>query len=209
MREEILYVKLDMDVEVTATDVFLKDLGSLYCIDDTIVNRCNAMKICTFEDGQKRKVISVMKIIEMITAIYPGLQIINIGEADIIIEHVKQEKKGRYRKLPKIIFVSLISFFGTAFTIMAFHNDIQIQELFNKVHTMIVGYESNGHSILELSYSVGLCVGIIVFFNHIGGKRISADPTPIEVEMRIYEEDVNKTLIENAERMNIEVDTKG
>jgi len=27
--------------------------------------------------------------------------------------------------------------------------------------------------------------------------------------MRIYEEDVNKTLIENAERMNIEVDAKG
>jgi len=92
---------------------------------------------------------------------------------------------------------------------MAFHNDIQIQELFNKVHVMIAGSESNGRSVLELSYSIGLCVGIIVFFNHIGGKRISKDPTPIEVEMRIYEEDVNKTLIENADRMNIEVDLKG
>ena len=145
----------------------------------------------------------------MITEIYPGLQIVNVGETDVIIERVKKEKKGRYRNIPKIVFVSLISFFGTAFTIMAFHNDIQIQELFNKVHTMIAGYESNGHSVLELSYSIGLCIGIIVFFNHIGGKRISSDPTPIEVEMRIYEEDVNKTLIENAERMNIEVDTKG
>ena len=92
---------------------------------------------------------------------------------------------------------------------MAFHNDIQIQELFNNVHVMITGKESNGHTILELSYSIGLCLGIIVFFNHIGGKRISSDPTPIEVEMRIYEEDVNQTLIDNAERMNIEVDTKG
>ena len=209
MHQEILYVKLDMDVETSLADVFLKDLGSLYCKDDTIVSKCEALKICTFKEGQNRKVISVMKIIEMITNMYPGLQIINIGEADVIIEHVKQEKKGRYRKLPKIVFVSLISFFGTAFTIMAFHNDIQIQELFNKVHVMIAGYESNGHSILELSYSIGLCIGIIVFFNHIGGKRISADPTPIEVEMRIYEEDVNKTLIENAERMNIEVDAKG
>ena len=209
MHQEILYIKLNKDVEVTAADVFLKDLGSLYCKDDMIVRKSKALKICTFKQNQTRKVISVMKIIEMITAVYPEIEIVNIGETDIIIEHVKQEKKGRYRKLPKIIFVSLISFFGTAFTIMAFHNDIQIQELFNKVHTMIAGYESNGHSILELSYSVGLCIGIIVFFNHIGGKRISADPTPIEVEMRIYEEDVNKTLIENAERMNIEVDTKG
>jgi len=209
MHQEILYIKLNKDVEVTAADVFLKDLGSLYCKDDTIVRKCKALKICTFKQNQTRKVISVMKIIEMITAVYPEIEIVNIGETDIIIEHVKQEKKGRYRKLPKIIFVSLISFFGTAFTIMAFHNDIQIQELFSKVHEMITGYPSNGFTILEISYSIGLCVGIIVFFNHIGGKRITSDPTPIEVEMRIYEEDVNKTLIENADRLQIEVDTKG
>lgn len=209
MHQEAVYIKLEKDVEVVCDDVFLKDLGSLFCKDDTVVNRCNALKICTFKEGQSRKVISVMKIIQMITEVCPGIRIENIGETDIIIERVKQEKKGKYRKLPKIVFVCLISFFGTAFTIMAFHNDIQIQELFNKVHVMIAGSESNGNSLLEVSYSVGLCIGIIVFFNHIGGKRISADPTPIEVEMRIYEEDVNKTLIENAERMNIEADTKG
>ena len=209
MHQEVLYLKLNKDVETNSGVVFLKDMGSLFCKDDTIVNRCNSLKVCTLKESQSRKVISVMKIIEMITDVYPGIQIENIGETDIIIERIKSEKKGVYRKLPKIIFVSLISFFGTAFTIMAFHNDIQIQELFNNVHVMITGQKSNGHSVLELSYSVGLCVGIIVFFNHIGGKRISSDPTPIEVEMRIYEEDVNQTLIDNAERMNIEVDIKG
>lgn len=209
MHQDILYIKLDKDVEVTENDIFLKDLGNLYCINDTVVNRCNALKVCTLKEGQSRKVVSVMKIIQMITDVYPGIHVENIGETDIIIERIKMEKKGKYRKLPKIFFVSLISFFGTAFTIMAFHNDIQIQELFNNVHVMITGKESNGHTILELSYSIGLCLGIIVFFNHIGGKRISSDPTPIEVEMRIYEEDVNQTLIDNAERMNIEVDTKG
>ena len=39
-----------------------------------------------------------------------------------------------------------------------------------------------------------------MFFNHIGGRRITKDPTPIEVEMRIYETDVNKALIETADR---------
>lgn len=209
MHQEVIYIKLEKDVEVTCYDIYLRDLGSLFCKDDTIVKRCEMLKICSFEENQTRKVISVMKIIEMISDTFPGIRVENIGETDIIIERVKQEKKGKYRKLPKIVFVSLISFFGTAFTIMAFHNDIQIQELFNKVHEMITGSPSSGHSILEISYSLGLCVGIIVFFNHIGGKRISSDPTPIEVEMRIYEDEVNQTLIDNADRMNIEVDTKG
>ena len=89
---------------------------------------------------------------------------------------------------------------------MAFHNDIAISELFNGIHKMITGVESNGHSILEFSYSIGLCIGIIVFFNHIGGKRITKDPTPIEVEMRIYEDEVNQTLIDYAQRMQMEMD---
>lgn len=209
MQQEILYIKLEKDVEVTKSDIFLRDLGSLYCKNDTIVNRCNALKISSLRDGDERKVISVMKIIELLIKQFPGIQIINIGETDVLIERVKPEQKNKVRLVFKIIFVALIAFFGTAFTIMAFHNDIQIQELFNKIHEMVLGTPSNGHSILELSYSLGLCVGIIVFFNHIGGRRITKDPTPLEVSMKRYEEDVNQTLIEEADRMNIEVDTKG
>ena len=46
--------------------------------------------------------------------------------------------------------------------------------------------------------------GIILFYNHIGKRRITKDPTPIEVEMRLYEKDVNETIIDNAARMNKE-----
>lgn len=49
-------------------------------------------------------------------------------------------------------------------------------------------------------------MGIIVFFNHIGGRRITKDPTPIEVEMRVYEKDVNDALIETADREGKTID---
>ena len=39
-----------------------------------------------------------------------------------------------------------------------------------------------------------------VLFNHFGGRKITEDPTPMEVEMRVYEDDVNKTLIEQEKR---------
>ena len=35
---------------------------------------------------------------------------------------------------------------------------------------------------------------------------VSADPTPIEVEMRIYEKDVDDTLIETADREGKTID---
>ena len=48
---------------------------------------------------------------------------------------------------------------------------------------------------MEIGYSIGLGVGIVVFYNHIGKRKITKDPTPIEVALRNYEEDVDKALI--------------
>ena len=102
--------------------------------------------------------------------------------------------------------VSLVSFFGTAFTIMAFHVDVQIRNVFAIIYQIILGKESTGVTILEISYSVGLAAGIILFFNHIGGRRITKDPTPIEVAMRKYEEDVDMALIATADREGKTID---
>ena len=54
--------------------------------------------------------------------------------------------------------------------------------------------------VLERSYAFGLMAGILIFFNHIGKRRLTKDPTPIEVSMRNYEDDVNKTLSETWDR---------
>lgn len=209
MEQITLYIKLEKNVEIPSDEIFLKDLGSLYCKDDTVVNKCKCLKICKLAQGKNaRKVISVMKIVQLLDAAFPDIHVENIGETDVVVERVEREQMPKWKEVLKIAFVSGITFFGTAFTIMAFHTDIGIIELFNGIHKMITGTESNGHSILEFSYSIGLSVGIIVFFNHIGGKRITKDPTPIEVEMRIYEDEVNQTLIDYAERMEMEIDVE-
>ena len=59
---------------------------------------------------------------------------------------------------------------------------------------------------MEISYSIGISIGILVFFNHFGKKRFSVDPTPMEVQMRVYENDIQTTLIENAARKEKEID---
>ena len=99
-----------------------------------------------------------------------------------------------------MVIVALVSFCGTAFTIMAFHVDVQIRTVFGIIYQVIRGNESTWITVLEISYSIGLAAGIILFFNHIGGRRITKDPTPIEVAMRNYEEDVDKALIATADR---------
>lgn len=201
MQKETLYLKLERNVEIQTQEVRFKDLGKLYCRDQNLLNRIKAEKIVTLkeEDGG-RKVVCVMKLIEMLQKEYPNLEVENIGEAEVVLELVKTNKYKGAMQAAKICFVCGICFFGAAFTIMAFHNDVGIIKTFSRVYEMITGRASDGVTILEISYSIGLALGIIVFFNHIGGRRITKDPTPIEVEMRIYEKEVNDALVETADR---------
>lgn len=196
-----LYLKAEQNIELQSEDVYLKDIGKLTCTDEAVLSKVKTIKLHHFrQDAPQRQVISILKVIEEINKIYPNVNVENIGETDVLLEHINVDKHKSPVQALKIVFVSLIAFFGTAFTIMAFHNDIGINDVFTKVHEMIMGSASDGYSILELSYSIGLAAGIILFFNHIGGRRITKDPTPIEVEMRVYETDVNKALIETADR---------
>ena len=61
---------------------------------------------------------------------------------------------------------------------------------------------------MEVSYSIGLAVGILVFYNNFGPKKLSKDPTPIEVEMRKYETEINQALIDGHNRQDGKLDAK-
>lgn len=196
-----IYINAQQNVELQSEDVYVKDIGKMTCSDAHVLAKIKAVKLHRFKKGEpKRQVISLLKVIEEIDKVCPGVSVESIGESAVMVEYINVNKHKGPLQMIKLIFVAMVSFFGTAFTIMAFHNDIGINAVFTKVYEMIMGQPGDGYGILELAYSFGLAIGIIVFFNHIGGRRITKDPTPIEVEMRVYETDVNTALIETSDR---------
>lgn len=202
-----IYLKAEQNVEIRSDNVWLKDLCSVSCTDPEVLSKVKSIPIHTFSDQKpKRVVISVLRLIEEIGKLYPNADVQSLGETAILAERINIDKHKGFVQTLKLLFVAGISFFGTAFTIMAFHNDIGITDVFTRIHEIVMGAESDGYTVLELCYSIGLAIGIILFFNHIGGRRITKDPTPIEVEMRVYEQDVNKALIETADREGKTID---
>lgn len=157
---------------------------------------------------EKRCVVSILKIIELIEEACPGVTVESLGETEVLIERIKVDTHKGWQQALKAFFIAIISFCGTAFTIMAYHNDIGIADVFTRIHEIVMGSEPAGVSALEVAYSVGLSLGIIVFFNHVGGRRLTKDPTPIEVEMRKYETDVNNALVDTAEREGKTIDVE-
>ena len=202
-----LYIKGDRDVEVTKPDVTLADLLSMECSDQSLLPKLKTMKILKFKKtGNQRCVISVLKIIACIHGQYPDMEVQNLGETDIIVTYENQKTPPLLWHILKVILVSAVIFFGSAFSIMAFNNDVGVTKLFGQIYELIMGKKTDGFSILEVTYSIGLAIGILIFFNHFGKKRFTVDPTPMEIQMRLYENDIQTTLVENATRQKKELE---
>lgn len=212
-KSETLYLKIPQNTIVTDRHVTLGDIAKMECTDMSIVRQLKQKKIFSFQDVKKKEknvfqVFSILKIIELIHEDYPNVDVTNEGEQDFIVEYIPNPDKPKWLEVVKVVLLCIVIFFGSAFTIMAFNNDVSVPDIFSKLYLQIMGRESSGMTELEVSYCIGLSLGIMVFFNHIGKKKITADPTPIQVEMRKYEQDIDTAFIENAGRKGHSIDVK-
>lgn len=204
---DIIYLSLNQNTEVYKKDVLLKQLGTVYCSNKDIEKRCSELQVMHInKDEHVRITCSVMDVIELILAKEEDVQVMNLGESDFIIDYQPKAVKVGLWDWVKTIFVCVVIFFGGAFAIMAFNNDCSVSEIFSQIYMVVLGEKPEGASIVELSYSIGIPIGIMVFFNHFRKKQMSKDPTPLEVQMRSYESAVNDAIIKNAERKERGID---
>lgn len=198
MEKKTVYLKAERNTKIHSSRVFLKDVAKVQCSDKKIEGQIKNIKVYDFEKKNNKKcALSIIEVICLIERICSNVDVQNIGETDFIVEWVKEKKESHWLK---VAFVSAVSFFGASFTIMAFHNDIGIRGVFSQVYKAIMEEEATGLTVLEISYSIGLFLGIIIFFNHLFGKRIQNDLTPTEVAMRTYEEETDRAYIATMER---------
>lgn len=204
---ETVYLKAEQSVEVEERDVFLKDIASLECPNEPLLFRLKTIKVMKIPDeGKHRYVLSVLKLIELIHREYPNVQVQSVGAPDVIVTYEVQEKPHKALQILKVSAIAMIVFVGGAYSIMSFNNDTNAPELFKQIYRLFMGKEQMGFSILEATYCVGMALGILIFFNHFGKRKIAVDPTPLEVEMRLYENDIQTTLIQTYARKGKEAD---
>ena len=204
MATDTVYLKIEQSVLVREPSVTLKDIAKITSTNRPLVNKLKQIKVYVFHipaNQSKKKtqveVFSVLKIIELIGQEFPNVEVQNIGEKDFVLEYAPKDEV-KWLQYLKTAILCILIFFGSAFTIMTFDNDVGV--VFADFYQQVMGTESNGFTVLEVCYSIGLFFGIMVFFNHLGRKKITHDPTPIQVEMRTYEKDVDTTFIENCGR---------
>lgn len=207
VKNETLYIKGEKNVELTKYDVNLGDLLTMHCTNTEVIPKLKTLRVFKFQEkGKKRVVVSVLKLIEIIQKEYPGLDVENLGEIDLIVTYETQQTPSQFMHFVKALLIVLTTFLGSAFSVMAFNSDTGIVKLFGQIYEQFMGQTSTGFTVLEFSYCVGIVIGILVFFNRFGKRKSKTDPTPMEVEMRLYENDIYTTLMQDASREGEEID---
>ena len=194
----VLYMQVDTNIQIKHPHIYLQDIARLSCSDSKILNRLRVMPVVNLKpDAPGRYVMSVMDLVDRIQQKEPDLTVTPLGETDFILTYEKPGSQNLVFRWLKIALVCLITFFGAAFSIMTFNADVDVEKLFQQIYFQVTGQNSSGFTPLEIAYSAGLGLGILFFFNHFGHRKITADPTPMQVQMRKYEDDVNTTITEN------------
>lgn len=193
-----IYIKPEKKLSLAEKKkIYIEDIADVYAPDD-LTKKIKKLKILEIKENVKKNyLVSVIDIINTIDKAMPGHTINNVGEIDTIIEFSpEKEKNNVFIKLIKIFFVALILFTGSSTAIMSFHSDAQMSTVFENYYYIFFNERVENPILINLPYSIGLAVGIVVFFNHFSGKKLTEDPTPIEVEMSVYEQEVTDNIID-------------
>lgn len=201
MEKNTVYIKIEQNNIVRNKKVFLEDIAGIYCSDVGIKKKLGKIVVLNVNDDKDNKyVFSTMKIIEMIHNTVKDIVVDNVGEPDFIISYETPKQKSVVINVVKVILVSLIVFFGGAFTIITFNQDVSVAKVFELIYKLFRAQSLQKYMLMEITYSIGLFVGIVVFFNHFSKKKTSVDPTPLQIELKTYEKDMNTTIIDNQSR---------
>ncbi|PGT83744.1 stage V sporulation protein AA [Bacillus sp. AFS040349] len=199
--EKTVYIRLRHRIQVHSNDVITIDKIALVVGDKELTEKLNKIVIHKIQLSDKNMVvIDVMHVLREIHKYDRQIDVQAIGATQTIVEIMYQKKK-----LSPLLFclVWLLLFIGAGLAIMNFHEDVSMQAVHQRIYKIVTGKENAQPLILQIPYSLGLGLGMVLFFNHLFKKRINEEPSPLEVEIFNYQLDLDQYVAMNENKENI------
>jgi stage V sporulation protein AA len=186
LQEDTVYLRMRHRVQATPSqNIKIGDVAQIVA-NDEIRHLLGSIPVHQVKPEDKKLiVIDVMKVIYAIKTSLPPIEVQTMGAAQTIVEVYYSKKTFK-----PLFFVAVwvLLFIGAGLAVMNFHEDVSMQEVHQKLYKIITGEENLKPLILQIPYSIGLGLGMILFFNHLFKKRLNEEPSPMEVEMFNYQQ---------------------
>lgn len=195
-----VYISFQKSSEVSNRKITVGDIASVYCKDNSIQAKIKSLPIISVPETESRRyVVTAIKVLSVIEENINGIDIINLGEPEFVVSYKREKKHHKLTDFLKIFLASVVIFCGSAFAIMAYDNDVDINSIFETMSKWVTG-DNKAVFLQQVMYALGLFLGIMIFYNRLGKRKGVKDPTPLDIQMRLYEDDINTTIINNSER---------
>lgn len=194
MHPGVVYLRLKKKVRVSpGQKLRLGDIAQVLA-DESVMSivRLEVYQ-SSLQDGNL-VVVDVLDVIERIRRVHPELDIRSVGPAQTIIETEVR------RRIPPTVWVAMIwllLFVGSGLALMNFHTDVSMKSVHQRIHYLVTGKHEARPLVLQIPYSLGIGVGMILFFNHLFKRRFNDEPSPLELEMFLYQENLNQYVIDH------------
>lgn len=207
-----VYIALEQSILVQSRKVYIEDIATVFCPDPDLSHKIKKTEVIHFTNTeQDQTVITIMYLISLVHTICKEANVNSIGAPETIVYYKNLSDKSKRSGKWKAALLMVLAFFGTSYSIMSYNEDVSASNLLANLYQLFTANDpaTNRLPLLfgTVAYSIGLCIGMIVFFNHGINHKETDDPTPLQVQMRLYEEDVNKTIIVNSSRNHQTIDS--
>lgn len=198
---KIVYIRMKKYVKTSGTPLLrLCDIALVEATSQEEKEKLEKQQIYKVtEKDSNYIVIDGFMIIRHLQEANPSVEIQLIGPNQTIV-NVETEQKSMPTWIVAVVWIIL--FIGSAMTIMNFHYDVSMQEVQQKLHYLLTGKEEEYPLSIQVPYSFGLGIGMLVFFNHWFKKRFNEEPSPLEVEIFKYQQSMNEYIIDKENGLN-------
>ncbi|MFC5403874.1 stage V sporulation protein AA [Cohnella soli] len=190
----VVYVRLRRRVVVTPESVItLGQVARLVSDADKERQLRNLPLHRVRSEDSNMLVIDMLQIVKAVRETLPGTAIETFGEPHVLVE-ISSAGPAKPRILI-LVLAWLLLFFGSGMALMNFHADVNMPHVQKRVTELITGKPDWHPWLFQIPYSIGVGFGMLLFFNRLLRKRSSDEPNPLEVEMFMYQENVNHYVI--------------
>lgn len=171
--------------------IYLKDIYAVYPKDKEVT--INDICFRNYKNNDlKYDVIHIGEVIEKINDKLPKATI-NFLKPDDVVIFFDKESKDRTKYI-RVFIVSIVVLMGSIMGIMNFHADVNMYESQYKMVEVLTKDAKKYLPYFQIPYSIGIGIGVAMFFNKFIPTYSKYEPSPMELKMISLNKEIENQL---------------
>lgn len=188
-----VYIQMKKRVRLPKGEpIYLGQVAHLLAPDDE--QQWKYLPVGRFSPGNRPvMMVEWMDVARVVKERQPDWDIRQVGPSYTLVEALPSSERSR---MVWALLVWLLLFIGSGLAIMNFHADVSMLKVHQRMYYLLTGTEIERPLILQIPYSLGIGLGMAIFFNHLWKRKFNDEPTPLELEMFLYQENIDQFVVD-------------